>query len=106
MLNLKVLLMGFQLQARLSTVQEFYITRVSNDFYLLIEPCDSFPSNLKSISEITNVCVCYNDEEDMKSYRREVVTSWMSMTVSSKSSAGCKNVCSKERKGKERNFIY
>ena len=24
--------------------------RVSNDFYLLIEPCDSFPSNLKSIS--------------------------------------------------------
>ena len=67
MFNLKVLLMGFQLQARLSTVQEFYITRASNDFYLLIEPCDSFPSNLKSISEITNVCVCYNDEEDMKS---------------------------------------
>jgi len=67
MFNLKVLLMGFQLQARLSTVQEFYINWVSNDFYLLIEPCDSSPSNLKSISEITNVCVCYNDEEDMKS---------------------------------------
>ena len=65
---------------------------VSDDFYLLIEPCDCFPSNLKSISgeqiiakalvcknqyilyaignifrDYKCVCTCCNDEEDKKS---------------------------------------